>query len=46
MPKTKIKAFKCNVCGHTWPPRGKYKPLQCPNTKCRSHRWDRPKDGE
>lgn len=41
MGKTKIEGYKCERCGHTWPPRKEEKPEVCP--KCNSPYWDKKK---
>lgn len=33
----------CERCGIEWAPRTKEKPIHCPNPKCRSAYWDRPR---
>ncbi len=34
----------CERCGHRWTPRQeKGLPVQCPNPKCQSGRWNQPK---
>ena len=33
---------KCNQCGHKWRPLVK-RSLKCPNPKCQSADWDKPK---
>ena len=41
-----IKIYKCLRCGHEWVGRKTIgeKPQTC--SKCRSHVWEKPKDGE
>jgi len=34
--------LKCERCGHTWNPRVKV-PKVCPNPKCKTPYWDRPR---
>jgi len=41
--KIKINAWKCERCGHNWVARKKEIPRSCPNPKCRSIYWDKPK---
>ena len=36
----------CKRCGYTWIPRQEAPPKQCPNSKCRSMYWDRPRRRE
>ena len=40
-PKTKVtfKKLTCKRCNHTWTPRSKTPPVQCP--KCHSPYWNR-----
>jgi len=45
--KIKVKAYKCERCGHEWIPRKKEYPTLCPNCKsacpnCKSAYWDKP----
>lgn len=36
--------FECTRCGHKWMPRNPdKKPKVCPNPKCKSPYWDRPR---
>lgn len=35
--------LKCNRCGHTWKPRNKDPPTVCPNPKCKSPYWNKPR---
>jgi predicted Zn-ribbon and HTH transcriptional regulator len=35
----------CQRCGHEWFPRSKKRSAQCPNPKCHSTAWDRPRTG-
>ena len=34
--------YTCNQCGHTWSPNTPH-PKRCPNQKCQSPRWNKPK---
>lgn len=38
-----LPVLKCLRCGHTWIPRTPKKPKVCPNLKCKSPYWDRPR---
>ena len=38
MPK-----YECLRCGYHWIPRTEKHPITCPNDKCRSPYWDRPR---
>lgn len=38
-----LPTLKCLRCGHTWIPRTPKKPKVCPNPKCKSPYWDRPR---
>src|SRR5262249_1814059 len=37
--------YRCERCGHEWIPRGESdgEPATCPNPKCRSPYWNRPR---
>ena len=36
--------YRCERCGHEWWPRVKTQaPRVCPNRKCKSPYWDRPR---
>ena len=35
--------YKCLRCNHEWIPRSDEKPKVCPNKKCHSPYWDRPR---
>jgi len=35
--------LKCKRCGHKWRPRNDKKPTVCPNLKCKSPYWDKPR---
>jgi len=35
--------LKCTRCGHTWRPRGEELPTVCPNPKCKSPYWNKPR---
>lgn len=39
----KVKAFKCTRCMYIWIPRKKEFPKTCPNTKCHSPYWMKPR---
>ena len=41
MAETKVAAFVCERCGHTWVPRTERRPTICP--KCKSPYWDKPR---
>ena len=46
MAKVKVVtwAWKCERCGHQWIPRDASKePKVCPNPKCKSPYWNRPR---
>ena len=46
MSKTKqltLSKLTCLRCGHDWLPRSLLPPVRCPNLKCQSHYWDRPR---
>lgn len=38
-----LQKFTCERCGHSWIPRSEERPRSCPNPKCRSIYWDKPK---
>ena len=39
-----LEGFKCERCGHEWAPREQGKrPKVCPNPKCKSPYWDKPR---
>jgi len=39
-----IKGHKCHRCGHEWRPKDiDVVPVACPNPKCHSPYWDRPR---
>ena len=38
-----IKIWSCFRCGHEWASRKEGKPSRCPNHKCRSVNWFKPK---
>jgi hypothetical protein len=41
-----ISALTCFRCGHSWYPRlPEQRPITCPNRKCRSPYWHRPRKG-
>jgi len=35
--------LECLRCGHTWIPRTPQRPKVCPNLKCKSPYWDKPR---
>ena len=35
--------LKCLRCGHSWRPREDKLPTVCPNTKCKSPYWNKPR---
>lgn len=35
--------LKCLRCGHKWTPRTDKPPKVCPNPKCKSPYWDKPR---
>ena len=43
----RVTLYKCERCGHEWLPRkdAQY-PKTCPNRKCRSPYWDRPRQSK
>lgn len=46
MPRKEIKltAFVCSRCGYEWIPKDPEKPPEhCPNVKCHSPYWDKPR---
>lgn len=38
-----VRELECKRCGHKWLPRKPEIPLCCPNAKCRSRYWNRPR---
>ena len=45
-PKCKhefLDELKCLRCGHKWKPRSENKPTVCPNPKCKSPYWNKPR---
>src|SRR3989304_10193920 len=39
-----VMGYRCERCGHEWiPQKSDEEPWVCPNPKCHSVRWDRPK---
>jgi len=38
-----VAEFECERCGWKWMPRSEEKPRSCPNPKCRSIYWDKPR---
>ena len=46
MPEVEItqKGYECTRCGYQWIPRGKVKPLVCPD--CNSPYWDKERTRE
>ena len=43
MGRVKVWANKCERCGYVWLPRTGSKPKVCPNKRCKSLYWDRPR---
>jgi ribosomal protein L37E len=41
--KIVLEGWICKRCGHKWIPKKKDVPRSCPNPKCRSIYWDRPR---
>lgn len=41
---TLIPGYRCSRCGHTWVPRRPNPPKVCPNRKCKSPYWYRPRE--
>jgi len=43
--KVSVWAYECERCGHKWIQRelGSDQPKVCPNRKCKSPYWDRPR---
>lgn len=39
----KLPTLTCQRCGHFWTPRKEREPETCPNPKCRSPYWNRPR---
>jgi len=35
--------LECKRCGHKWRPRQDEPPTVCPNPKCKSPYWDKPR---
>jgi len=47
MGKTKMEAYRCDVCGYLWPVDvRKPIPAQCRNPECRSRKWNAGGKGE
>lgn len=42
-PYNELTSLKCCRCDHVWHPRKQGRPVLCPNMKCHSAYWDRPK---
>lgn len=40
-----VQAFKCDVCGVEWLPRGEKFPVCCPGRECRSRKWNAGSEG-
>lgn len=38
-----IPKYKCLRCGHEWIPRKEDAPKNCPNPKCKSPYWNKPR---
>jgi predicted Zn-ribbon and HTH transcriptional regulator len=38
-----VSMLRCHVCGYEWLPRITTRPVKCPNQRCQSPYWDRPK---
>lgn len=36
--------LRCRICGHEWIRKSDSLPMRCPNPKCQSPYWDRPKE--
>jgi len=41
----KLPILECLRCGHTWRPRTDKLPAVCPNPKCKSPYWNKPRKG-
>lgn len=41
--KVQLWGYRCLRCGHEWLPRQDKPPQNCPNPKCKSPYWDRPR---
>jgi len=39
----KLPTLECKRCGHTWHPRTDKLPDVCPNPKCKSRYWNKPR---
>ena len=40
----RIMGYRCERCGHSWAPRNKDRaPKVCPNLKCKSPYWNKPR---
>lgn len=47
MGREEVLAYRCDVCGYKWLPRGNEIPVRCPARDCRARGWDGvPKGGE
>ena len=44
--KFQMKNLKCMRCKHEWYPRAPKDPKVCPNTKCKSPYWNKPRQNE
>jgi len=42
--QTERKLLECLQCGWKWFPRLEERPDLCPNIKCHSPKWDKPKE--
>jgi hypothetical protein len=40
MSETTAKCWKCDVCGYIWLKVGRRRPVQCPNRRCRTRKWN------
>lgn len=38
-----LPTYECLRCGHKWHPRSDRRPDRCPNRKCNSPYWDKPR---
>ena len=38
-----VSMYRCERCGHEWVPRRDRPPKVCPNLKCKSPYWNRPR---
>lgn len=42
--KVPLLGYRCLRCGHEWLPRGNGPPKVCPNPKCKSPYWHKPRN--